>query len=72
MNQTTLCQAINNCNLVKFYYNPGYRIVEPHMIAYSKANHLCLSAWFLSGTSKSKEGEGGVNIYCLKFLLFLF
>lgn len=28
------------------------------MIAYNKANHLCLSAWFLSGTSKSNEGQG--------------
>lgn len=59
---TTLRQAINNRNLVKFYYNlgsnPGYRTVEPHMIAYNKADHLCLSAWFLGGTSESKEGQG--------------
>ena len=62
MNQSILCQAIKNRNLVKFYYNHSsnrdYRTVEPHMIAYNKANHLCLSAWFLSGTSESKEGEG--------------
>jgi predicted DNA-binding transcriptional regulator YafY len=62
MNQTTLCQTINNRNLVKFYYNlgsnPGYRTVEPYMIAYNKADHLCLSAWFLSGTSESREGQG--------------
>ena len=62
MNQTILCQAIKNRNLVKFYYNlgsnPGYRTVEPYMIAYNKAVHLCLSAWFLSGSSESNEGEG--------------
>jgi len=62
MNQTTLCQAIKNRSLVQFYYGlgnePGYRKIEPYMIAYNKSNHLCLSAWFLSGTSESKEGQG--------------
>ena len=62
MNQTILFQAIKNRNLVKFYYNfgsnPGYRTVEPYMIACNKANHHCLSAWFLSGSSESNEGEG--------------
>lgn len=58
---TTLCAAINSNNLVRFYYEdnaPGFRIVEPHMIAYNRRNNLALSAWFLEGESASQEGQG--------------
>jgi len=56
-----LCQAIQNMNLVSFYYNdqsPGYRTVEPHMVAYNSADALALSAWYLRGASESHDGEG--------------
>jgi len=72
MNQTILGQAIKYRNLVKFYYNLGYRTVEPFMITYNKANHLCLSAWFLSGTSVSKEGEGWRDSPTRNFFYFCF
>jgi len=56
-----LCTAINSMSLVRFHYDdaaPGYRTVEPHMVAYNEAEHLALSAWFLYGESASGEGQG--------------
>jgi predicted DNA-binding transcriptional regulator YafY len=62
VSQATLCSAIASKNLVQFYYSgdaaPGTRTVEPHMVAYNRAEHLALSAWFLSGASESQEGQG--------------
>ena len=62
MNQETICQAIAGRNTIRFHYNldaePGFRTVEPHMVAYNEANHLVLSAWFLRGSSESKKGQG--------------
>jgi len=55
------CTAIGSMNLVRFYYDdaaPGYRIVEPHMVAYNQKDNLILSAWFLYGESASNEGPG--------------
>jgi hypothetical protein len=61
MPQAILCSAISTMNLVQFYYAgdeaPGYRTVEPHMVAYNSAGHLALSAWFLGGASESHEGQ---------------
>lgn len=57
----TLCSAISSMNLVRFHYAdaaPGYRIVEPHMVAYNRRGSLALSAWFLGGESASAEGPG--------------
>ena len=57
-----LCAAIQSRHLVQFYYSgdkvPGVRVVEPHMVAYNRREHLALSAWFLAGASESQEGEG--------------
>ena len=62
MSVSMICGAIATRNLIQFYYSsdqaPGYRIVEPHMVAYNSANHLALSAWYLSGASESGEGPG--------------
>ena len=59
MSQNTLCDAIQTKNLVQFYYketdNPGYRTVEPHMVADNPNNHRALSAWYLRGASESGE-----------------
>ncbi len=30
---------------------------QPHMVAYNKAGHLALSAWFLGGSTESQEGQ---------------
>jgi predicted DNA-binding transcriptional regulator YafY len=56
-----LCGAIQSQRLVRFYYDdpaPGFRLVEPHMVAYNKKDNLALSAWFLGGESASQEGQG--------------
>jgi predicted DNA-binding transcriptional regulator YafY len=62
MSQAALCNAIATMNLVRIYYTGdaaiGFRTVEPHMVAYNEAGHLCLSAWCLSGASESQEVEG--------------
>jgi hypothetical protein len=62
-----ICEAINNLLWIKFYYTgdkaPGYRTVEPHMVAYNKANHLALSAWLVGGVTES--GGAGWREYLL-------
>jgi len=60
--QETLCAAIDSKNLVKFYYEdeaPGYRTVEPHMVAYTSKKHLVLLAWLLGGASESQGHKPG-------------
>jgi predicted DNA-binding transcriptional regulator YafY len=52
-----IAEAITHKKLVEFYYDGGVRIVEPHMLALNGAGHYALSAWFLSGYSKS-GGQG--------------
>jgi hypothetical protein len=62
MCQTSLCGAINSRNLVQFHYTgetiPGTRVVEPHMVAYNRKNHLALSGWLVGGVSGSQEDDG--------------
>lgn len=62
MINSQLRTAIAARNKIKFYYSldkePGFREVEPHMVAYNRAGHLALSAWYLSGASESKRGPG--------------
>lgn len=56
-----LCTAIRSMYLVRFYYedaDPGYRVAEPHMVAYNRRDNLALSAWFLYGESASDQGPG--------------
>lgn len=68
MSQTELCMAIKAQRLVRFYYDlddePGFRTVEPHMVARTKTEALALSAWYLSGATKSNKGPGW-RIYLL-------
>jgi hypothetical protein len=58
----TICAAIQAHLIIRFYYTgddiPGYRTVEPHMLAYNAKNNLALSGWFLGGDSESQEGQG--------------
>ena len=61
MSVAILCGAIKNRNIVQFNYigddAPGMRTVEPHMIAYTQANNLVLSAWLLIGASESQQTQ---------------
>lgn len=62
MSQSDLCAAIKAQHLVRFYYDlddePGFRTVEPHMVARTKTEALALSAWYLSGATKPGQGLG--------------
>jgi hypothetical protein len=62
MSTANLCLAIGSKRVVRFYYGgdgiPGYRIVEPHMVAYNRKENLVLSGWYLSGASESSRGPG--------------
>jgi hypothetical protein len=62
MSVQLICQAIHDQHLISFFYTgdtvPGMRVVEPHMIAYTRANNLALSGWFTGGVSGSGEGQG--------------
>ena len=70
MSLELVCQAIESRHVISFFYTgdslPGYRTVEPHMIALNPKDALCLSAWFLSGTSKS--GTQGFKEYKMDFV----
>lgn len=60
MSQQVICAAIQSRQLLQFYYNgdktPGVRVVEPHQLGYTSANHLALSAFYLAGASESNVG----------------
>ena len=62
MSLTVICGAIQSHNLIQFHYalgdTPGIRYVEPHMVAYTEAGNLALSAWFVGGATDSQEGQG--------------
>lgn len=68
MSQTELCGAIKAQRLVRFYYSlddePGFRTVEPHMVARTKTEALALSAWYVSGATTPGQGPGW-RIYLL-------
>lgn len=55
-----ICQAISSRHLIRFHYSlgkdPGFRLVEPHMVANTKDDNPALNAWYLDGESASKRG----------------
>jgi hypothetical protein len=61
---------LDSKNLISFYYTgdalPGFRTVEPHMVAHNPKDVLSLSAWFLSGAIKS--GTQGFKEYKMQFI----
>lgn len=64
-----ICQAITARRLIQFHYSlgdePGYRLVEPHMVAHTNDDNRALSAWYLQGESASRRGPGW-RIYLLE------
>jgi len=48
-----ICDAINNCNLLEFYYDGGARIVEPHCYGITKSGNEALRAYQVGGYSSS-------------------
>lgn len=45
--------AIQNKNILKIYYEPGQRVIEPHTLGYSKKGDLLLSCYQVEGASTS-------------------
>lgn len=62
MFQAELCSAIKAKRLVRFFYSmddePGFRTVEPHMVARTRTEALALSAWYVSGATHVGQGPG--------------
>ena len=48
-----ICDAINNRNLLEFYYDGGARIVEPHCYGITKSGNEALRAYQVGGYSSS-------------------
>ena len=57
------CRHEHDCHLQcdQITQADQFRTVEPHMIALNSLDALCLSAWFISGTSQS--GSQGFKVY---------
>jgi hypothetical protein len=51
-----IIDAIENRNLLEFYYDGHYRLVEPHTYGCSSKGNDILSAYQIEGTSE----EGGI------------
>jgi hypothetical protein len=62
MTVDVLCSAIRARHVLRFYYTgdavPGLRLVEPHMVAFTAADNLALSGWFLGSVCESKDVQG--------------
>ena len=51
--KTEICDAIKNKNLIEFYYDGCWRIVEPHTFGVNKKGNEVLSAFQVDGKSNS-------------------
>ncbi len=49
--KTTIIDAIENRNLLEFYYDGHHRVVEPHTLGISKTGKEQLSAFQVAGQS---------------------
>jgi len=62
---TQICDAIRTRSVLRFVYDGYERLVEPHLYAINTANHEAVSAWLVSGWSKS-EPEAGWRTYLVR------
>jgi hypothetical protein len=57
-----ICDAIRARKLIRFHYAsgsaPGPRTVEPHVVGVNTKGAPALQAWFRTGDSASRYGEG--------------
>ncbi len=51
----TICDAIHKHRLLRFFYNPAERLVEPHAYGVGDGEHELLRAYQISGGSASRE-----------------
>ena len=57
MNQT-ICSAIRSRQVIRFYYNDGFRTVEPFCYGVSTANNEVLRGYQMGGYSESGNPQG--------------
>ncbi len=55
---STICNAIRECRLLRLNYDWGYRAVEPHAYGLNDNGHELLRAYQIGGTSQSGETVG--------------
>jgi hypothetical protein len=53
-----ICDAIRTRRLLRFVYDGYERVVEPHVYGVNSAGNEALSAWLVSGWSKSEPDPG--------------
>lgn len=53
--ESQITKAIQDRRLLRFYYEPGLRTVEPHALGISADGNLLLRAYQIGGASKSGE-----------------
>jgi hypothetical protein len=58
MNSVTICDAIRKRMVIRFYYDGGIRIVEPHCHGISTAGNEVLRAYQIGGYSESEQHVG--------------
>ena len=55
---STVCTAIQGKKVMRFYYDGGYRLAEPHCHGVSKDGNELLRAYQVGGHSESGQTEG--------------
>lgn len=55
MKKQILCEAIRTRRLVSFLYDGMVRVVEPYLVGELSTGNIALSAWHVSGFSKSRN-----------------
>ena len=50
-----LVAAITERRTIKLFYQPGYRVIEPHAIGYGSSGQVLLRAFQVEGASASGE-----------------
>lgn len=54
----TICRAIQERRVIRFYYDGGYRLAEPHCYGVSKDEKELLRAYQIGGYSESGQSQG--------------
>ena len=52
-----ITESIQNTKVMRIWYHPGERVIEPHALGVTKDGHHVLRAWQRSGASASHEHE---------------
>lgn len=56
--KASIIKAIKCRKILKIWYDPGWRLIEPHVLGYSSDHHLLLRAYQVSGALESGRMNG--------------